>query len=278
MRRLLQAISHDSEGLDVKLDAFIRVLQTAIESVQAFVYPPHCLLCRTPLDESDGLCPVCWETLGVIKDPRCGRCGCPGDANPPCTNCADKDFVFSRMCALTPFSRSVQRLVHMLKYQGQTVAGQTLGRALGRMLDGKSLAAARPVVVPVPLHGSRLRERGYNQSVLIARALARVLNLSVEDRALKRVRATETQTNLDSAERGVNVEGAFLGRRTDPVRGHPVLLVDDVVTTGATANACAAALLDAGASEVNVAAVACPYFDEEKPHARAVDTGTDLFI
>ncbi|MDE3257335.1 MAG: double zinc ribbon domain-containing protein [Gemmatimonadota bacterium] len=277
MMRLLQAISHYSEGMDVKRDAFIRLLQTAVESVQAFVYPPHCLLCRTPLDETDGLCPVCWETLGVIKEPRCRRCGCPGHSK-PCRNCADKDFVFSRMCALTPFSRSVQRMVHMLKYQGQTVVGQTLGRALGRMLDGESVAAARPLVVPVPLHGSRLRERGYNQSVLIARALARVLDLSVEDRVLKRVRATETQTNLDSAERGANVEGAFLGRRTDLVRGHPVLLVDDVVTTGATANACAAALLDAGASEVNVAAVACPYLDEEKPHARAVHTGTDLFI
>lgn len=278
MRRLLQAISQDSEGMDVKLDAFIRVLQTAMESVHAFVYPPHCLLCRTPLDESDGLCPMCWETLGVIKGPRCLRCGCPGHSKPPCTNCADKDFVFSRMCALTPFSSSVQRLVHMLKYQGQTVAGQTLGRALGRMLDGESPAAVRPVVVPVPLHGSRLRERGYNQSVLIARALARVLGLSVAERALKRIRATETQTNLDSAERGANVDGAFLGRRTDLVRGHPVLLVDDVVTTGATANACARALLEAGASEVDVAAVACPYFDDEKPDVRAEDSGTDLFI
>lgn len=277
MKLLLQAISRYSNGMDVKRDALVHLLQSASESVQAFVYPPHCLLCRTPLDESEGLCPGCWETLGIINGPRCGRCGCPGLSR-PCTNCADKDYVFSRMFALTPFSHSVQRMVHMMKYQGQTAAGQTLGRALGRMLEGESLAERRPVVVPVPLHGSRLRERGYNQSVLIARALARVLELSVEDRALRRVRATETQTNLDSAERGANVEGAFIVRRKDLVSERPVLLVDDVVTTGATANACAAALLEAGASEVDVAAVACPYFDAEEPDAQVVVAGSDLFI
>ncbi len=273
----MQAIFHHSDSDDVKTDAFRRFLQSLLESVLGFVYPPHCLLCRTPLDESDGLCPACWETLGIIRGPRCGRCGCPG-LTYPCTNCADKDFVFSRLYALTPFSQSVQRLVHNLKYQGQTVAGQTLGRALGRMLAGEPLSEARPVVVPVPLHRSRLRERGYNQSLLIARALARVLDLSVEERALKRVRATETQTALDSAERGINMEGAFRGRRSDLVRNRQVLLVDDVVTTGATANACATALLEAGASEVVVAAVACPYFDAKKTGARVDDPGSHIFI
>ena len=130
----------------------------------------------------------------------------------------------------------------------------------------------------MPLHGSRLRERGYNQSVLIARAMARVLDLSVEDRALKRVRATETQTNLDSVERGANMAGAFRSRRRDRVRERRVLLVDDVVTTGATANACAEALLEAGASEVDVATVACPYFDAEKTSPPTDDSGTRLFI
>ncbi len=277
MKLLLQAISRYSNGMEWNRDAFVHFLQSACESIQAFVYPPHCLLCRTPLDESEGLCPECWETLGIIEGPRCGRCGCPGLSR-PCTNCAGKDYVFSRMSALTPFSRTVQRMVHMMKYQSQTAAGHTLGGALGRMLAEESLAEPRPVVVPVPLHGSRLRERGYNQSVLIARAMARVLELSVEDRALRRVRATETQTNLDSAERGANMEGAFVVRRRDLVSKSPVLLVDDVVTTGATANACASALLEAGASEVTVAAVACPYFDAEEPDARTVVSGSDLFI
>ncbi len=277
MKLLLQAISRYFSGMDVNRDAFLHLIQSASESVKAFVYPPHCLLCRTPLDESDGLCPGCWESLGIISGPRCGRCGCPGLSR-PCTNCADKDYVFSRLFALTAFSRSVQRLVHMMKYQGQTAVGQTLGRALGRMLEGESLAEPRPAVVPVPLHGSRLRERGYNQSSLIARSLARELELSVEDRALRRVRATETQTNLDSAKRGANMQGAFVVRRRDLVSQRRVLLVDDVVTTGATANACAAALLEAGASEVDVAAFACPYFDAEEPDDKVVAAGTDLFI
>ncbi len=261
----------------MKMDAVTRCLRALRESVLGFVYPPHCLLCREPLDEPDGLCSACWATLGIINGPRCLRCGSPGVSD-PCANCTDKVFVFTRLYALTPFSQSVQRLVHMLKYQGQTVAAQTLGRALGRMLAGEPLAAARPVVVPVPLHGSRQRERGYNQSVLIARAMAPLLDLSVQERALKRVRATETQTALDSAERGVNMEGAFRGRRDDLVRDRPVLLVDDVVTTGATANACAAALLEAGASEVAVAAVACPYFDADKTDAHGDDAAAHLFI
>ncbi len=261
----------------MKRDAINQFLQSFRDSVLGFVYPPHCLLCRTPLEETDGLCPACWETLGIIHDPRCGRCGCPGVSR-PCANCADKAFVFSRLFALTTYSQPAQRLVHMLKYQGQTAAGQTLGRALGRMLEGKSLAEAGPVVVPVPLHGSRLRERGYNQSVLIARALARVLDLTVEDRALKRIRATETQTNLDSVERGANMEGAFRCRRRDRVKNRRVLLVDDVITTGATANACAAALLEAGASGVDVATAACPYFDAKKTGAQTDDTDARLFI
>ena len=273
----MQAIFRYSGGEHLKRDAINRNLQTLWESIVGFVYPPHCLLCRTPLEETDGLCPACWETLGIIDGPRCARCGCPGVSR-PCANCADKAFVFSRLFALTTYSQSAQRLVHMLKYQGQTAAGQTLGRALGRMLERESLADARPVVVPVPLHGSRLRERGYNQSVLIARALARVLELSVEDRALKRIRATETQTTLDSVERGANMEGAFRCRRHDRVRERRVLLVDDVITTGATANACAAALLDAGASEVVVATLACPYFDAEITGAPMDGSGTGLFI
>jgi len=163
------------------------------------------------------------------------------------------------MRALAPFNPAVQRLVHMLKYEGRTLAGRVLGHNLGLALERSGIVAARAVVVPVPLHASRRRERGYNQSLLIARAVAKALQLPVEGGVLRRVRITSTQTALDLAGRAVNVQGAFDVRRHGSLAEKSVLLVDDVVTTGATANACAEALTHAGAREVVVAAAASPY-------------------
>lgn len=178
------------------------------------------------------------------------------------------------MWALAPFNRPVQRLIHMLKYQGRVSAGHVLGTALGRSLAEDDLAAADCVLVPIPLHGSRQRERGYNQSALIARAAGAALGLPVWQRALLRTRATPTQTALGLPERAANVEGAFRVNQANGVCGRTVLLIDDVITTGATANACTKALLGAGVKEVLVAAAASPYFGAEDSTPAALHDGT----
>ena len=157
----------------------------------------------------------------------------------------------------------MQRLIHSVKYRNQTAAAAVLGRGLGELLEQDDPAPAVDLVLSVPLHSSRRRERGYNQSDLIARAVGGVLRLPVEERTLRRMRATPTQTTLGLDEREANVADAFQVRRPLNVAGRRILLVDDVVTTGATANACTEALLQAGAASVRVAAIACPYLDAE---------------
>ena len=234
---------------------------TVWRAVLDFVYPPHCLLCRTPLPEGRiGLCKACWAELRLIEGPRCPRCGCPAQTDQAtCRNCVEKAFEFSRMRALAPFNPPVQRLVHMLKYQGRSLVGRILGEALGEALKREALAAEGPEIVPVPLHGSRRRERGYNQSAIIAHAVGGVLGLPVQEGVLQRTRPTKTQTALDLPGRMANVKGVFRVRRAGAILGRPVLLVDDVITTGATVNACTDALLGAGAADVSVAAIASPY-------------------
>lgn len=245
--------------------------EAALEATLDFLYPPHCLLCRAPLAAGPaGFCTECWSELGVIRGPVCRRCGCPGGGL-PCANCANKAFTFSRMRALMPFHAPAQRLVHMLKYRGRAPVARGLGEGLGRLLEAEYSGCEPALLLPVPLHASRRRERGYNQSALIARAAGRAMGLPVREGALVRVRPTETQTALDLAGRRANVAGAFRVRRPGVVRGLPVLLVDDVVTTGATANACAEALLEAGATEVFVAALACPYFEGNGKRAGGPD-------
>ena len=247
------------------LGKLLRGLVAARNALLDFVFPPHCLLCREPLEvEPKGLCAACWGELACVTGPRCDRCGCPGVVDVGrCPNCSDKDYAFSRMRALSPFNRPVQRLIHMLKYQGKTSVGRTLGRELGIRLRGTALVGGRPLIVPVPLHGSRRRERGYNQSALIGRAVGRQLDLPVREDVLKRVRLTKTQTALDQVGRRNNVAGAFRVRKEEAVQDRPILLVDDVLTTGATVNACAEALAAAGAGPISVAVAACPYFGED---------------
>ena len=232
-------------------------------AVLDFVYPPHCLLCDAPLASAPGLCQGCRACLGTIEGPRCSRCGCPTDSRQrSCGNCADKRFRFSRLRTLAAFNPQMQRMIHLLKYQGKCLAGRVLGDALGRTLRADPMHAVIETVVPVPLHASRERERGFNQSAIIASAADAHLGLGVRGDILKRVRPTKTQTTLDLSQREANVSGAFRVRKPGLVEDRSLLLVDDVVTTGSTSNACTDVLLEAGAREVFVAAAACPYFDE----------------
>ena len=138
--------------------------------------------------------------------------------------------------------------VHALKFRGRRGVAAVLG---ARLAEAHSFAPGA-LVVPVPLHPSRLRARGYNQALLLARPLARRRGLPLNPRVLVRLRPTPAQSSLGAAHRAVNLDGAFAVREPARVRGRRVALVDDVLTTGATAHACAVALLDAGATGVDV--------------------------
>ncbi len=206
------------------------------------------------------LCPSCSADVVALARPFCEVCALPveGRAGPlfVCPNCAGRRFAF-RFAVAAVRGRGVAReMIHGLKYGASPHLAAPLARILEGVLDDARLAHRRDaVVVPVPLHRGRLRKRGYNQAALIARRFARAAGVAYDD-SLRRTRATETQTRLDRDARRRNLDGAFDVRRPGAVAGRPVWLVDDVLTTGSTAHACAETLISAGAGSVIALAVA----------------------
>lgn len=228
--------------------------------------PRHCVACERPIEagSDDVVCAACWSRVQRLPHPRCARCGHPlqvRDLPPP----ADPGPRRCRWCDLLPAYVRVARsvcwapdgtggaIVHALKYDGWTAATRGMAAEMGRLVWPRDVVDERRAVVPVPLAADRLRERGFNQSTLLADALGVVWQLPVWSDVLTRTRATVTQTRLTPDQRLANVARAF--RAADGagarLRGAHVVLVDDVVTTAATLNACAAALVAGGARIVS---------------------------
>ena len=213
--------------------------------------PRACVACDRALDggEPGIVCGRCWARLVPLPSPRCERCGHPRRRG-PCRWCE----------LLPPFVRAVRSacwlpggtagpIVHALKYGGWTATASGMAERMARLAWPADVIAERTALVPVPLARTRQRERGFNQSALLAAELASRWQLPVWASVIERARPTQTQTRLTPAERSSNVAGAF--RATDGaharLRGAHVVLVDDVVTTAATLNACADVLFAAGA-------------------------------
>ena len=222
-----------------------------------FVYPSSCLICKAPLPNLPGMCDSCRDEL---------------EAWDPQVHKASFEYEFDQTVILYQFNDCVRALIHALKYRGKTLPGQIFGEALGQRIANAVDPDA--VIVPVPLHPAKKRARGYNQSEVIARAAGRVSGVSVIANALNRMRATPTQTRLGVFERQYNVMGAFRVRKPAAIEGQKVFLIDDVITTGATLNACALALRAAGARDVSVGAVASPPVDGDD-FSQDVDGRTD---
>ena len=209
------------------------------------IFPRRCLGCG---GLGSYFCPACQLTVEPILLPFCPRCGTPIDPLLPLCHCQGNAIP---VVAAGVFTGPLREAVHRLKYNGQTAGGPALAELLRPCL---SLAAGNSLLVPVALHPARLRERGYNQSAILARALAAAPGQLAEG-ALRRVRRTDAQASLSASERARNVDGAF---RADPriCAGRAIILIDDVCTTGATLRAAAEALRDAGAAEVSAAVLA----------------------
>jgi ComF family protein len=229
------------------------------------VFPPFCPVCRARLGEGrrDPLCGPCWARLERIQPPVCRVCGLPLGALPGsaldgrrCGPCRLSPPAFRYARAAAHYGETVRQAIHAFKFGGR----RALAGPLGDLLADADLAGLAPpgpdLLVPVPLFPTRQRERGFNQSELLAARLGRLTGLPVAGRALHRRRATAVQADLPARERAANVRGAFAVRWPEKVTGRHVLLVDDVLTTGSTADSCAAALLDAGAETVGVLTVA----------------------
>jgi len=209
-----------------------------------WLYPPRCAGCDQP---GAHWCSDCQRVTQRISPPICLRCGQPNRNGDVCPGCRRSPPSFEALRSWAAFQGPVRNAIHRLKYHKNIALGWWLAEALGEIfaLSGWKV----DLVTPVPLGLARLRERGYNQAALLAHPLALRCGLHYEPRAVIRTRETLSQVNLSVSERKLNVADAFRGDHRI-VGGKVVLVVDDVATSGATLNACAEALLEAGCRQV----------------------------
>jgi ComF family protein len=240
-------------------------LQELLGGLFAAVFPTDCLLCQQELTEPGGasICRACWESLQPWLGPSCERCGLPFASlqavdfvNSLCSLCwqGEQEFDMARSYGL--YAGNLRKTILHLKFHGRDYLGNRLGALLARPWEALPEFDSA-IVVPVPLDPSRRRQRGFNQAELLARGLVRRLRkeqrfhgLQLVSGSLRRIRATLPQVGLSVSARRENVSGVFSVARPEQVRNRTVVLIDDVMTTGATLSACAAALKRAGASRV----------------------------
>jgi len=226
------------------------------------VFPPFCPVCRARLDEGrrDPLCARCWRGLERIDPPWCRVCGLPvqaaAGARPLCGPCRLRPPAFAYARAAARYEEIVREALHAFKFRGRRGLAAPLGDLLIEAVSGRLPVGLPDLLVPVPLHRRRERERGFNQASLLARRLGRAWSRPVRDDVLIRAVATASQTALAAPARRANVRGAFRLRRPELIAGRHVVLVDDVLTTGATLSECAGCLTDGGAATVGVLTVA----------------------
>ncbi len=223
-----------------------------------WMLPPACLLCGGALAHSKPplICKPCRHRLPPLPAPRCPVCALPylteGGEDHLCEGCTRELPPFARAIPLGLYGGGLREAIHRFKYRGEFLLSLPLGMLLAEQMEEQGVTGA-DLILPVPLHLRRLRDRTYNHSLLLARVLGRRWGVPVESRTLTRTLFTAPQQGLSAAERHRNLRNAFASR---PLHGESVLLVDDVLTTGATASSCALTLLEAGASDVSIGVVA----------------------
>jgi len=243
--------SHLRGALSACRDAFAHLPRLALD----IALPALCVSCREPVD-GEGVCAACWAKLSFIAPPYCPRLGIPFVYDPGPDMLSMEAIAsppaYQRARAAVRYDDVARTLVHALKYQDRTDLAPAMGRWMARA--GRELLDDADALVPVPLHWQRAWGRRYNQSGALARVIARQSDVKFASEALRRVRPTEQQIGLSRSQRASNVQGAFkvVDNRRSEIQGRRVVLVDDVLTSGATTDACARALLRAGARSVDL--------------------------
>jgi ComF family protein len=234
-------------------------LRRASGRVLDVLLPPRCLACEGEVAEQGTLCAACFTGLSPITAPFCAQCGVPfahAERAALCPRCETRPPAFATARAALRYDAGAKRLILPFKHADRTELAWPLARQMARA--GAELLARADVIVPVPAHWRRLLGRRYDQAALLARALGRIADRPVAPDLLRRARRTPPLADKGAAERAITVQGAFALARDGAARvaGRRVLLVDDVVTSGATTEACALVLLEAGAAAVEVLAAA----------------------
>lgn len=233
-----------------------------------WLYPPRCRACGGYIHgpDADCFCSSCWKLIRLVTHPLCAVCGRPfpdaSGEDHACGVCLTRAPQFDRARAWACYPREeaeehpLRQVVHKFKYGRKVALGKPLGRLLAFGCRDFLSACNFNLIVPVPLHPRRLRWRGFNQSVLLARQISRAYGVVMDPLVLVRIKETQPQTQLSEEERRRNVRGAFALNPAHPIDGKSVLLIDDVYTSGATVNECSRALLRGGAEKVTVLTLA----------------------
>jgi ComF family protein len=236
-------------------------LKSLLLAISDVIFPPLCPNCEVPVkQEEHGFCPECLSRIKTITTPLCICCGIPFASSSAddhlCAECIDSRPPFSRARAVGYFEATLLDAIHRFKYGHHMITGEVLGRMMAVYQYPGLNPDGFDIVIPVPLHLQRLRERGFNQSLILARNIAERYSIPLDFTVLKRHIKTTAQVGLGRKERGKNVRGAFNVRYPERVSGKRVLLIDDVYTTGSTLKECAGILSGAGAEEVAVITLA----------------------
>ena len=239
----------------------VATLDRAKRATLDLLYPRVCVGCGVASPEPfDFICWDCWSDAAKIEAPYCDRCGDPiagsVEHEYTCYACSASTPVFEGARSAARYDGVVGEALRQLKYEKALWLAPDLAELLRGCLAAEFSTLDFDVIVPVPLFHVRRRARGYNQSAALARELGRQLGVPVAPAALRRIRPTSTQTNLTAPQRLSNVTNAFESRKRKRLAGLRVLLVDDVMTTGATVNACAKALKKGGAGTIHALTVA----------------------
>jgi ComF family protein len=246
-------------------------LKEILTGIADLIFPPRCITCGELLEQHGPLpfCPTCMAGIRFIGSPLCPRCGTPFPA------AEGEDHLYGE-CLITerPYAvaRSVGRYeetlltaIHRFKYRGKTGIGDLLSRIMADFAVKTWDMKLFERILPVPLHLRRLRERGFNQAVILARGLSKRFNIPLDFTLLRRVLFTPPQVGLDRKQRSANVQGAFIVTHPERIVGRRLLLVDDVYTTGSTLTECARVLIRAKAEAVAVLTMARAVYDHDRP-------------
>lgn len=234
------------------------MLRGLFTGLKDLIYPNCCLVCKDKISSSGQqqfVCTSCWDKIEQNLPPFCARCGRHLDeqaiADNRCDSCEKSYYYFDRAFSPCRYTGTIKKLIHEFKYSGKDYLGQPLGKLMQTFIQDYQLPIEHlDYLVPIPLHAARQREREFNQAEILARQIAKVFNQKLLTQALVRIKPTKTQTELDFQQRCQNTKDSFKVLHPELIKGTNLLLVDDVLTTGATSSEAARCLKAAGAQKV----------------------------
>jgi len=232
-----------------------------------FIFPLDCKICKKPVRESKGysICEECFKTIELIEQPYCIKCGKPlmptdffkRNREILCLDCKIKkySFEFSRSAGI--YDRVLKKCIHLFKYYGEKKLAKPLGKLMvDYLLKNNEFENKLDLIIPVPLHKNDLKERGFNQSVLLGKVIGDYFSIPVGETVLIKKKLTPFQVNLSKKEREKNILNAFLVEKPEEIKGKNILILDDVFTTGTTVEECAKELMKARAKSIFVLTLA----------------------